>query len=219
MDHRPEPSLRRGTAQRAASTLLALVVLTTAAPAAEAFESRQGLQRLSVQPRHPHHWHELNLSIGVLPLDAFVKGLTVGGNYTLHFNHLWGWEIVRAYGVVADLESGLNSELSDMQISPTPFETVEWSATSSVVFKPLYGKFAIANRTLIFSELFLVAGVGYGWRTNSQNVVLNGGLGARIFLGTYVSLRFDVRWEGFFSGLTELHNEISLALGVSVHLG
>ena len=31
--------------------------------------------------------------------------------------------------------------------------------------------------------------------------------------------RLDVRWEGFFSGLRELHNEISIVLGVSVHLG
>lgn len=195
---------------------LALAMLALAAPAAAQEES---LRTLSVEDRHTHRWHELNVTIGVLPVNAFVKSITVGGQYTLHFNHLFAWEIVRAYGAVAEIETGLNDQLEDMQLSPTPEEYVEWAATSSFVFTPFYGKLAVVNRALVFSEVFLIAGVGYGWLTNSQTVVIDAGVGVRIFFGEYFSLRMDVRWEGFFAGISELHNEVWISLGVSVHLG
>jgi outer membrane beta-barrel protein len=186
---------------------------------AAAQDEEEGLRTLAVQPRHRHHWHELSASIGVLPLNAFVKGLTVGGNYTLHFNHLFAWEIVRAFGVVSEIETGLNGDLNELQLSPTPYEYPEWAATSSFIFTPFFGKLAVVNRALIFSEVFLVAGVGYGWLTNSQHVVIDTGLGVRVFFGEYFSIRLDVRWEGFVAGIGELHNELSLMLGIAVHLG
>jgi len=201
----------------AIAALLAIAALSFSAPAAA--EEEEGLRALAVQPRHNHHWHELNLGFGVLPVNAFVKGLTVGGNYTVHFNHLFAWEIVRAFGVVASLETALNDSLTDMQLSPTPEEHPIWVATSSFVFTPFYGKLAVVNRALIFSEVFLIAGIGYGGLSNSQDVVVDAGLGARIYLGEYFSVRLDIRWEGFFAGITELTNELSIALGVSVHLG
>ena len=157
--------------------------------------------------------------MGLLPLDSFIKGFTLGGSYTLHFNHLLAWEIVRAYGVVVQLESGLQDDLENLGISPTPFEYVDWAATSNFIFTPFYGKVAVVNRTLIFTEWFFILGAGYGWLTNSQNVVVDAGMGFRVFFGDYFSLRFDVRWEGFFSHFGVPHNELSLGLGVSVHLG
>lgn len=209
---------KRHFAIRATITLgLALAVLAVSMPATA--EDEEGLRALSVQDRQTHHWHELNVSIGVLPMNTFVKSITVGGAYTLHFNHLFAWEIIRAYGAVAEIETDLNDELTDMQLSPTPEEYVEWAATSSFVFTPFYGKLAVVNRALIFSEVFILGGIGYGWLTNSQTVVVDAGLGVRIFFGEYFSLRFDVRWEGFFAGISELHNELWITLGVSVHLG
>ena len=215
---RSKGQIRRTTlAKRAIATVgAAVALLALSAPAAAQEET---LRTLSVQNRHNHHWHELNLTIGVLPINTFVKSITVGGSYTLHFNHLFAWEIVRAYGAVADIETNLNDDLTDMQLSPTPEEYVEWAATSSFVFTPFYGKLAVVNRALIFSEVFLIGGLGYGWLTNSQTVVVDAGLGVRIFFGEYFSIRMDVRWEGFFAGISELHNELWVTLGVSVHLG
>lgn len=197
-----------------------LTLLAVAAPAtAQDLDEAEGLRTLAVQQRHHHHYHELTVGVGLLPLDAFIKGLTVSGAYTLHFNHLFAWEIVRAYGVVAEIESDLQDDLENLGISPTPFEYVQWAATTSFIFTPFYGKFAVINRSLIFGEIFLVAGAGYGWLTNSQNVVVDAGGGLRVFFGEYFSVRFDIRWEGFISGIEELHNELWISLGMSVHLG
>jgi outer membrane beta-barrel protein len=206
---------------RAIAAVGAVAALMAAAgpAAAQDLDETEGLRTLAVQQRHHHHWHELNVGIGILPLDAFRKGLTLSGSYTLHFNHLFAWEIVRAYGSVVEIETDLQADLENLGISPTPFETVQWAATSSFVFTPFYGKFAVVNRTLLFAEIFLVAGAGYGWLTNSQNVVVNAGGGLRFFFGEYFSLRFDIRWEGFVAGAEDLHNELWISLGASIHLG
>jgi outer membrane beta-barrel protein len=198
---------------------VALALLAIAAPAtAQDLDESEGLRTLAVQNRHHHHWHDLSIGVGILPLDAFRKGLTLSGTYTLHFNHIFAWEIVRAYGVVVEFETNLNDDLNNLSISPTAFETVEWAATSSFVFTPFYGKFAVVNRSLLFGEIFLVAGAGYGFLTNSSRVVVNAGGGLRFFFGEYFSLRFDIRWEGFVSS-EDMHNELWLNLGASVHLG
>jgi outer membrane beta-barrel protein len=203
-----------------AALTLALALTAAARPAlAQDSEDTEGLRALAVQERHHHHWHELGFQVGLLPLDSFIKGFTLTGSYTLHFDHLLAWEIVRAYGVVAEIESGLQDDLENLGISPTPFEYVEWAATSSFVFTPFYGKLAVINRALIFVEAFLIVGAGYGWLTNSQNVIVDAGGGFRVFFGEYFSIRFDCRWEGYFSHFGVPHNELSIGLGVSVHLG
>jgi outer membrane beta-barrel protein len=213
---------------RATATLaIALAALALAGPAAaQDLDEAQQLRRLAVQDRAHHHWHELSVSLGFLPVDAFLKGFAVSGNYTLHFNPLIAWEIVHAYGVLATIEMDLNDDLNNVGI-PNPFTYVNWAATSSLVFTPFYGKYSVTNRTQIFTEFFLVAGAGYGWLTNAtrdsdantQHVVADAGLGFRVFFGEYFSIRFDLRWEGFFLNVEEPHHELWIALGVSVHLG
>jgi len=202
-----------------AALAVALALLAAAGPARAQDEDTEGLRTLAIQQRHHHHWHELTFEFGLLPLDSFIKGFTLTGAYTLHFNHLLAWEVARAYGVVVQIESGLQDDLENLGISPTPFEYVDWAATTSFVFTPFYGKLAVINRALIYVEAFLLAGAGYGFLTNSQNVIIDAGGGFRIFFGEYFSVRFDCRWEGFFARFGVPHNELSLGLGVSVHLG
>jgi len=207
---------------------LALAVLALAGPAAAQEvddEAMEDLRALAVQERHHQHWHELTVSFGLLPVDAFLKGLAVSGNYTLHFNELFAWEIVHAYGVVYRVETDLNDDLTNVGV-PNPFTYVSWAATSNFVFTPFYGKYSVGNRSQIFTELFLVAGGGYGWMTlaqgeaeATQHLVVDAGLGFRVFFGDYFSVRFDLRWEGFFLNVEEPRHELWIALGVSVHLG
>jgi outer membrane beta-barrel protein len=212
-----------------AAWVLALLVLTLAGSAVaqevDEEEDTQNLRSLAVQARHHQHWHELTVSFGVLPVDAFLKGLAVSGDYTLHFNDLFAWEIVHAYGVLTRVETELNNDLTNVGI-PNPFNYVSWAATSNFVFTPFYGKYSVVNRTQVFTELFLAAGAGYGWMTlaqgnedPTQHLVVDAGLGFRVFFGEYFSIRFDLRWEGFFLNVEEPRNELWIALGFSVHLG
>jgi outer membrane beta-barrel protein len=207
---------------------LALAVLALAGPAAAQEvddEAVEEMRELAVQERHHRHWHELNVSFGALPVDAFLKGLAASASYTLHFTDLLAWEIVRGYYTFYRVETDLNDDLTNVGV-PNPFNYVSWAATSNLVFTPFYGKYSVANRGQIFTELYLVAGAGYGWMTlaqgdveATQHLVVDTGLGFRVFFNDFISVRFDLRWEGFFLNVEEPRHELWISLGVSFHLG
>jgi hypothetical protein len=162
-------------------------------------------------------WHEVTLSFGILPLDAFVKQMTVGGSYTLHFNDRIAWEVVRSVGAVAEFETHLMEDLQTLGISPTPFDTFEWAVTTSLAITPF--QISQPRRPFFHTDWFLLVGGGYGGRTVSQNVVMTAGMGVRTSIGRYMSLRFDCRWEGFFNDLGAPLSELWISLGVSYHVG
>ena len=75
----PSPTSRR--------LLLATLVATAlAAPtAARAADTGGDAPIYAVQNRAFHLRHEFHLGVGVLPINAFTKGITLGGGYTFHF--------------------------------------------------------------------------------------------------------------------------------------
>ncbi|MCP4606112.1 MAG: outer membrane beta-barrel domain-containing protein [Proteobacteria bacterium] len=177
----------------------------------------QGLNTLAVQNRQHSMSHEFGVWIGALPMDAFTKGLTFTGAYTFHFNDIFAWEIGQftySYGIDTDLVD----ELESLSTGPTPFEVVKHFATSSFMFKPVYGKMALLNRALIYGEVFILAGAGYGWMTITNRPVIDVGVGGRIYAGKYVSFRLDVR-EYMFINLDDLHDELWVALSICLGLG
>lgn len=172
------------------------------------------LPSLAVQNRKYTDTHEFTASVGTLPLDAFKKGLTLSGSYTLHFNDLFAWEVAQFFYSFA-VETDLEAELIAFDLKPTPFERVEQFVTSNILFKPLYWKGAWLNSGLGYGEFFLAAGGGYGWLTRTQRPVVNIGLGFRIYLHELVSIRFDLRELAFISE-NDTQNELWLGLGISL---
>lgn len=179
-------------------------------------EGDEGMETLAVQNRQHTMTHEFGVWIGTLPLDAFTKGLTFTGAYSLHFNDVIGWEVGQftySHGIDTDLKQ----DLKDLQIGPTPFEVVRYYITSSVLFKPVYGKLAILNRSLIFGEMFILAGGGYGWMTITSRPVVNVGLGFRVYVGEVLSFRLDFRDYAFINK-DDMHSELWIALGVCLSI-
>ena len=176
-----------------------------------------GPSTLAVQNRLHSQTHEFGAGVGLLPVDAFTKGLTFGGAYTIHFNDLLAWEVGQftwSYG----LRTSLYDDLENLSVGPTPFETVRGFASSNFVFKPIYGKLAVLNRSLVYQELFLVAGGGYGWLTLTGRPLIDVGLGVRIYAGKHFSVRFDAR-DCMFFGPADVDNEVWLSLGGSLAFG
>jgi outer membrane beta-barrel protein len=172
------------------------------------------LKTLAVQNRRYSHTHDFGAWIGVIPLDAFTKGLTFTGSYTIHFNDIFAWEVGQftySYGIDTDLKA----ELEDLAVTPTPFETVKYFATSSFVFKPIYGKMALLNRALIYGEIYFLAGGGYGWMTITNRPVVDVGAGVRVYAGKVVSFRIDLR-DYMFINTDDLHNELSISVGIAL---
>ena len=69
---------------------------------------------LAVQDRTYRMNSELMLGIGVLPLDAFYKGLSGEVSYTYHFSDSFAWQIGRflySYNVATGLQNQLDTRL------------------------------------------------------------------------------------------------------------
>lgn len=175
--------------------------------------STEGLKTLAVQNRQHSMKHEFSAFIGLLPLDAFKKGLTFTGAYSLHFSDAIAWEVGQ-FTYSQAIETELNDELENLPqpSAPTEFEVVKYFLTSNLVFKPLYGKLAVLNKALIFGEVYLVAGGGYGWMTITKRPVADFGAGTRIYVNSHFSLRIDVR-DYMFISKDDLQSELWVALG------
>ncbi len=189
-----------------------LFILCLVGPTASLAETV--LPSLAVQNRKYTATNEFTVSAGVLPLDAFKKGFSLSGAYTLHFNDLWAWEVAQFF-YSFPMETDLESELRAFDLKPTPFERVEQFVTSNVLFKPLYWKGAWLNSVLGYGELYLSAGGGYGWLTRTQRPAVSGGFGLRVYITELVSVRFDFRDIAFVSEI-DTQNELWLGLGVSL---
>jgi outer membrane beta-barrel protein len=193
--------------------LAAIVAFMAALPAVWAADD-PALPGLAVQSRRHTQTHEFTAAVGVLPLDAFEKGLTVSGAYTLHFTDVFAWEVAHFFWSFP-LETDLRDELNAFDIEPTPFERVEYFLTTNFVFKPLYWKGAWLNDGLAFGELMFLVGGGYGWMTRSERPVADIGVAYRLYVSESVSLRLDVRDHAFFNA-EDIQNELWIGLGVSL---
>jgi outer membrane beta-barrel protein len=193
--------------------LAAIVAFMAALPAVWAADD-PALPGLAVQSRRHTQTPECTAAVGVLPLDAFEKGLTVSGAYTLHFTDVFAWEVAHFFWSFP-LETDLRDELNAFDIEPTPFERVEYFLTTNFVFKPLYWKGAWLNDGLAFGELMFLVGGGYGWMTRSERPVADIGVAYRLYVSESVSLRLDVRDHAFFNA-EDIQNELWIGLGVSL---
>jgi len=176
----------------------------------------ESLNTLAVQNRQHSMTHEFSAFVGILPMDAFTKGMTVSGAYSLHFSDVVGWEVGQftySFGVDTKLREDL--EALPQPAGPTPFEVVQYFVTSNLLFKPIYGKMAVLNHRVIYGEFFLALGGGYGWMTITGRPIADAGLGFRVYAGKYLSFRLDAR-NYMFINTEDIHNELWIGLGIDL---
>ena len=199
--------------------LLGLVWPHDAAAQDEEVDAGPSYSALVVQNRRFDPTHEFTAWLGLLPLDAFTKGVTASGSYTLHFTELVAWEVAQFY-YSFHVDTDLNDELAAFDLRPTPFEVVNFFLTSNVVWKPIYWKGSWLNDSLIYGELFFLAGGGYGWFTRSSRPAADLGMGFRLFSSELLSFRFDLRYNFFFDEQIletfDVKDELWIGLGTSL---
>jgi outer membrane beta-barrel protein len=221
-------------ARRAALlSFCAALLWPLAAPAQEAGSL------LAVQQRKFRLTHELTLSGMFEPQDAFNKGFAPELSYAFHLDDAWSWEVLRG-GYLAQVDTGLRTQLErDFGVVPTAFQPLQYYLTSSLIWSPLYGKFALRNAKLVHAEAFFTLGGALGHfsgsdaasgsasTTTGSGSYQSGpevGLGLRIYLSQLLSVRFDARDALFIhkkSGGTGLpiNQVVFLSLGLSFSLG
>lgn len=176
----------------------------------------------AVQDRAYRMQHELNLSVGVLPLDAFYKGLYAQVGYTVHFSDYFAWQVGRgAYSYAA--KTGLREQLErDFGVLPTAFEEVQFFVGSDVMWKPLYGKLTLLNKSVVHGEVFLLLGASLFKFTNAFRPAVNIGGGGRVFVSKWVSFRLDVTNNVVLpvgGGATNFLNVMTMTLSLAINFG
>ncbi len=153
----------------------------------------------AVQERAYRMMHEIDVSVGVLPLDPFSKGLYAQGSYTAHFTDFFAWQVARG-GYAYTVKTSLRSQLErDFGVLPPAFEEIQFFVGSDALFKPFYGKLSVVDKWDLHFEVFFIVGVTV-FKFNVPDVALgrafrpgvNLGLGGRLFLSKVLSLRLDV---------------------------
>jgi outer membrane beta-barrel protein len=179
----------------------------------------------AVQERLYRMSHELTLGVGVLPLDAFYKGLMAQVGYTAHFSDSFAWQIVRA-AYSYNINTGLTTQLErDFGVQPTAFQEVQYFAGSDLVWSPLYGKGSWLNHSVTRFEAFGLLGGSVINETNglsgsgsSFRPAVNVWLGFRIFSGQHVSYRLDLT-DNLVIAPSGLQNIPTLQLSLSLNFG
>ncbi len=206
---------------------LVIAALVAAAPAMAQYDDEEGGgTAVVIQNRKFKMAHEFTLEGGTLPLDAFVKGLTLSGRYTLHFDDFHAWEI--AAGTYSfNLDTGLKDQLiNNFGVQAEALPVLLFVADSNYVMKPFYGKLALFNRTLLYAELFLVGGatVTY-WSDGSFRPGPDVGAGVRFFVTEWFSLRTDIRHAVVFNSVpildpnATIDGVLFLGVGASFNVG
>ena len=179
--------------------LIALCLLVPTLAAAQLEDLDNPGSVAAIQERSFRMRHELDISVGVLPIDAFYVGLYAQVGYTAHFSDTLAWQIGRAaYNYAA--RTGLRENLErKFGVLPTAFEEVQYFFGSDLIWTPFHGKLSVMYRWVLHGELFVILGVtlfkfnvpddalGRAFRPG-----LNLGLGGRLFLNKVLSLRLDV---------------------------
>lgn len=198
-----------------------------ALPAAAQYDDEQaGGSAVVIQNRKFKMAHEFTLEGGTFPLDAFFKGATVTGRYTLHFDDFHAWEI--AAGTYSfNIDTGLKQQLQDnFGVEPEALPSLLLTVDSNYVMKPFYGKLALFNRTLLYAELFLLGGVTVSyWEDGSFRPGPDVGAGLRFFVAEWLSVRTDIRHAVVFNGIpladpnATIDGVLYLGVGVSFNVG
>ena len=202
--------------------LIGLCLLVSAGSFAQTQDLENPGTVSAVQDRAYRMQHELDLSVGVLPLDAFYKGLYAQVSYTAHFSDTFAWQVGRAAYTYA-AKTGLREQLErDFGVLPTAFEEVQFFFGSDIIWKPFYGKVSVMNKSVVHAEVFLMLGATLFKFTNAFRPGVNLGGGVRIFLSRWVSFRLDVTDNVVIpvgGGSTNFTNVMTMTLSLGINFG
>ena len=186
----------------------------------------------AVQDRLYRMSHELTLGVGMLPLDAFYKGVFGQVSYTYHFSDSFAWQVGRGtYSY--NLNTGLRSQLErDFGVQPTAFDEVNWMVGSDLIWSPMYGKMAILNEAIQHFEFYLIGGLSVLKLSLAQGntggspafqalgsfrPALNLGFGLRLFTNRAISFRLDVTNNVVAS--QQIFNVVTVQLAAALNFG
>lgn len=138
---------------------------------------------------------DFGIHLGVLPMDAFYKALSVGLNYNKVIDSVWTWEIVN-FQAAFKQDTSLKSDLiNNFSVKPTGIlDYVKNYGTTSAVYTPIYGKNLFFNKRIVHSELGFMLGAGViNFNSGDSAPIVGTGAQLRFFKSQTFSVKFDSR--------------------------
>ena len=172
----------------------------------------------AVQERPYRLVHELNLAVGSLPLDAFSKSFFGELAYVFHFTDTFAWRVGRgAYNY--NVQTGLREQLQKLTVQPTAIDEAQFFVGSDLLWSPLYGKIAVANKFVVHVETIGILGIGvFKYTVGGFAPAVNIGAAFRLFQNKHVSYRLDVT-DNIAITLRKTTNVLTLQLVLAVNFG
>jgi outer membrane beta-barrel protein len=176
--------------------------------------------------------HEFTLHTGVIANDEFYTYVAMGGRYSYFFAEDIGMEIWGTYehALESDFRDLLQNRAEQLLKVEVP-QSVLLLAGVNAVWSPLHGKFAMFDSSLVHFDAYLSLGAGFiltmirdlvGSETGLEpDMAGNVGMGFRIFLTDWVSLRTDMRqyfypaWDPQGDESAKVAHPFEITLGVS----
>jgi outer membrane beta-barrel protein len=176
--------------------------------------------------------HEFTVHTGLVPNDEFYTYVAMGGRYTYFFAEDIGAEAWATYEQKAEtgLEADIRTKAAGNLIVKVP-QTIVFMTGADVIWSPIHGKFAMFDSALVHFDAYLAFGAGLVISTVNRPIGVgsamsedevpeydmagNVGLGARVFLGDWVSLRADFRQYFYPAWVGGAAHPFEVTLGVS----
>lgn len=157
--------------------------------------------------------NELSFEAGIFPFNPYYYGLSIGAGYTYYFNNTFGWEVVHATQYFA-VDSGLTSQLADKyQVNPQSIQTVNFTASSDLVYAFAYGKFAFFKDYIRYFRADVLLGPGMASSNVATNLAVDFGIRVDFFTGETFVWKFEARDTLCFGGVG---NILSFSLGTGI---
>ena len=206
------------------TTFLALAIVCLAGQTAYAEDDidEEKVAAYAVQSRLFRLGGELTVAAGILPMNAFTKGLTIGGSFAYHISNSWAWEVIHGAYVYKQMGTGLRTELTEnFSANPTQISALDFMLSSNLLLTPFYGKLAVFNRSVIHLDVSLPFGAGMARYIDPQTYWFGPDVGIifRVFVSPHVSFCLDVRDYVLLNDHWDTRNEVHVALGAAFAWG
>lgn len=186
-----------------------------------------------IQPKPVLQKKRFSLSprIGMTVNDAVYRNFMVGASANYHLTErlylggLFQWfNFGEILGGPTQVYRDVNSQTQGLVDAPY----LNWAAGAELGFVPLFGKFALFNRTVIFYDVSLSAGATFADASTVSNPTSQSGVGgtaaltSRFFVNRWMALNVEVRDVLYFARVRNvadkaMSHSVTLGLGVSFY--
>ena len=149
--------------------------------------ARRGVQKRDFLKKHRFEIAALG---GAYASDALSSTYVYGGALSYFFSEDFGLEAMV-------LRNPVSYRLQDPIIAAGLLHSFQsstaWNGLGAMVWSPVHAKLRFSSRHITHADLLLVAGAGRTLTAAAQGVTFQAGLGLKLYLTRFISLRIDVR--------------------------